>query len=391
MRTVTLSVAFNPLVDAAPLIVAERMGFAAEEGLSLDLRRAPSWSAVRDLLSFGHVEAAHLLSPVPVAQALGLGGTATTLDAVSVLSVNGNVVGVSAAMAERLRAAGHDFAFDDAGAAGRALIAAADAPLRVGVPFPFSMHAELMFYWLSALGLPAPQNLSVRTFPPATMADALKAGEIDAFCVGEPWGSYAVETGGATLLLPGAAIWAFSPEKVLAVRADWATAEPDLRGRLIRAVWRAGRWLSDPGSLTIAAELLSRAEHLGIAAELIERALSGRIVVSARGEERQVPRFVEFHRFCANFPWRSQGAWIGAQLSARTGLDRAQAAAAAAERFRSDYFRAAMAPTQCDIPSASSRLEGALSADTPAGSRSGRLILARDTFFDGQVFDPALS
>jgi NitT/TauT family transport system ATP-binding protein len=60
----TLKLGFIPLVDAAPLIVAEEMGFAAEEGPALDLVRAPSWSALRDQLSFGRVDAAHMLSPV---------------------------------------------------------------------------------------------------------------------------------------------------------------------------------------------------------------------------------------------------------------------------------------------------------------------------------------
>ena len=226
MIAATLSVGFLPLIDAAPLIVAHEMGFAAEESIALDLRRAPSWSSVRDMLSFGRVEAAHMLSPVPVAAALGLGGAGTPLSAVSVLGVNGTVIGVSNALAAKLSAHGHDFAFSDARAAGEALIAVADQPLRLGVPFPFSMHAELLYYWLSALGLPAPQSVEIRTVPPSLMADAMQAGEIDAFCVGEPWGSIAVENGVGTLLLPGRAIWRFAPEKVLAVRSDWASAEP---------------------------------------------------------------------------------------------------------------------------------------------------------------------
>ena len=73
MKAVTVSVGFIPLVDAAPLIVAQEMGFAAEEGIALALRRAPSWASLRDMLSFGQVEAAHMLSPIPVATALGLG------------------------------------------------------------------------------------------------------------------------------------------------------------------------------------------------------------------------------------------------------------------------------------------------------------------------------
>lgn len=388
MRAATLSVGFIPLVDAAPLIVAQDMGFAAEEGIALELRRAPSWSSLRDMLSFGQVEAAHMLSPVPVASALGLGGSGAPLSAVSVLSVNGSVIGVSRALAARLREQGHDFAFNDARAAGLALIAAAQNGLRIGVPFPFSMHAELIYYWLSALGLPAPQGVDIRTVPPQLMAEAIRAGEIDAFCVGEPWGSQAVETGMGELLLPGRAIWAFAPDKVLAVRSDWAEQEGALLGRLIRAVWRAGRWLADPGSHTLAAELLARPACLNLPAEMLERALTGRLVISPAGEERQVPGFVEFHRGAASFPWRSQAEWIGLQLAARTGLERAAARRAAARVFRSDLHRQALAGTHADLPGASAKIEGAVQAETSIASASGRLSLLPDAFFDGRFFDP---
>lgn len=388
MKGTTLSVGFIPLVDAAPLIVAQEMGFAAEEGISLDLKRAPSWSSLRDMLTFGHIEAAQMLAPVPVAAALGLGGTGTALSAVSVLSVNGTVIGVSSALAERLRAGGHDFNFADARAAGLALIAASEGNLRIGVPFPFSMQAELVYYWLSALGLPAPQSIDIRTVPPSLMADAIKAGEIDAFSVGEPWGSKAVENGVGELLLPGAAIWAFAPEKVLAVRTHWADAEPELLSRVIRSVWRAGRWLADPASRLLAAELLSRPVFLDLSAEIIERSLTGHLVISERGEHRTTPGFIEFHSGAATFPWRSQAEWIGLQLAARTGLDRVAALRAARGVYRSDLYRQALSVTGAELPGASSKLEGALQQDTSVPSESGSLVLRRDVFFDGRIFKP---
>ena len=114
MKTVTLPVAYMPLVDAAPLIIAQEMGFAEAEGLALDLIAAPSWSSVRDMLAFGRVDAAHLLSPVPVAMAMGLGGVTTPLSAVSVMSVNGDVIGVGRELEQRLRDIGYDFDFADA-------------------------------------------------------------------------------------------------------------------------------------------------------------------------------------------------------------------------------------------------------------------------------------
>ncbi|CUH75599.1 ABC transporter substrate-binding protein [Tropicibacter naphthalenivorans] len=384
-----LKVGFIPLVDAAPLIVAQEMGFAAEEGITLDLRRAPSWSALRDMLSFGHVDAAHMLAPVPVATAMGLGGGSAPMAAISVLSMNGNVIGVSRDLADRLRGVGHRFGFDDAREAGQALIAAAPGRLRIGVPFPFSMHAELVYYWLSSLGLPAPQSVDIRTVPPPLMSDALKAGEIDAFCVGEPWGSRSVEEGLGELLLPTRAIWAFAPEKVLAVRDDWARAEPALRDRLIRAVWRAGRWLGDPASRSLTGELLSRPEFLDIPAETLDRALSGDLVISPSGEMRQVPGFVEFFKGAATFPWRSQAEWIGQQLAGRTGLDRGTAIRAAREVFRSDLHREALRATTADLPGASSKIEGALPVPTAVSSKVGKLILEPDSFFDGRVFEPS--
>jgi len=385
-----VSLGFIPLVDAAPLIVAHEMGFAAEEGLALTLARAPSWSALRDMLRIGRLDAAHMLAPVPVAGALGLGGGSDGLSAVSVLSINGNVIGVSRALATRLRDGGHDFAFDDARAAGLALIAVADKPLRIGVPFPFSMHAELVFYWLTALGLPAPENLTVRTVPPALMGEAIRAGEIDAFCVGEPWGSQAVEAEVGELLLPCSAIWAFAPEKVLAVRDAWAEAEPDVVQALIRAVWRANRWLADPSSRMLAAEVLARPEWLDLSAELLDRALTGKLVIAPNGEMRSVPDLIEFHRGAATFPWRSQAEWIASRLARRVGLDPELAAQRARSTFRSDIYRAAMASTGADLPGASAKLEGSLQQDTAVASQGGRLILPRDAFFDGAIYEPLL-
>jgi len=388
MSTVPLNAGFIPLVDAAPLIIARELGFAEEEGLDLALRSAPSWSTLRDMLVLGQLEAAHMLAPIPVAMALGLGGLNTRIDALMVLSVNGNNIGVSSALAGRMHAAGYEFDFQDAHKAGRALIAACEARPRIGVPFPFSMHAELLYRWLGALGIAVPQELSVKTVPPPLMAQAMAEGEIDAFCVGSPWGSIAVENGVGELLLPTSAIWGFAPEKVLAVRRDWAANEPDLTRRLMRAVWRAGRWLDEAANRMTAAEILSRAEYLNVSAEVIERALTGRLVISPRGDTRSVERYLTFTEHAASFPWRSQAVWIAAQMAARMGLDRDAATKAAREVFRSDLYRANLRDLGVELPGASERVEGATQALTPAPAESGNLILAPDLFFDGQIFDP---
>ncbi|HHS94505.1 MAG TPA: nitrate transporter, partial [Rhodobacterales bacterium] len=260
--------------------------------------------------------------------------------------------------------------------------------LRIGVPFSFSMHAELLSYWLSSVGLSAIQGIDIRTVPPPLMAEAVRACEVDAFCVGEPWGTLAVENGLGELLLPTSAIWSFAPEKVLAVRKGWAADAPRRAEAMVRAIWRAGRWLAKPTNRLLAAEILSRPAYLDLPAEMIERALTGKLVISPRGEERRVDTFVEFYRNAAMFPWHSQARWISHRLAARAGIGEAEAMEKGKQVFRTDIFRAALAGTGADLPAKSSRPEGANPASGVFTGESGKPIPPPNVFFDCRVFDP---
>jgi len=193
----------------------------------------------------------------------------------------------------------------------------------------------------------------------------------------------------ADLLLPCSAIWAFAPEKVLAVRAEWAEDNTETAHRLIRALWRASRWLADPASLSLGTELLSRSAYLNLAPEIVECALIGRFTISSRGDVRTTTGFVDFFSGAAGFPWRSQAEWIGRQLAARLGLDRDIAAKAAQATFRSDIYRAALAQVAHDLPSSSAKVEGSVTEPLAVGSVGGNLILPRDVFFDGRIFEPS--
>ena len=62
-----ITLGFVPLLDASPLIVAHAKGFALKEGLDLRLLREMSWAALRDRISIGHIDAAHMPAPLPIA------------------------------------------------------------------------------------------------------------------------------------------------------------------------------------------------------------------------------------------------------------------------------------------------------------------------------------
>lgn len=389
MSRVELNLGYVPLVDAAPLVIARELGFAAEEGLVLNLQRQPSWSTLRDLLVMGHLDAAHMLSPLPIALSLGVGSIAAPVDVLMTLSANGNVVGASTELAERMRALGWDGRFDTPVETGRTLLTACPQP-RIGVPFPQSMHVELVHYWLASLGHVAPRIVTV---PPPQMTEAVRAGEVDAFCVGEPWGSVAVESGAGELILPGAAIWSFAPEKVLGARREWIERHPVQAKALMRAVWRAGEWLDHPGNRSLASEVLARRDCLNQPAALIDRAFRGELPTRPRALAARVPYFLRFHDNAATFPWRSQAAWIATRMAARHGLDAERAADVARAAFRTDLYRDNLIDLAPNLPCGSEKLEGAMARETAAPSLRGEVILGPDAFFDGQVFDmsPAVS
>ena len=387
MSVVRLNCGYVPLVDSAPLIVAQELNFAADEGVSLNLLRQPSWAALRDLLALGHLDAAHMLAPMPIAMSLGLSGAAAQIDALMVLSVNGTVIGVSNAMAAAMRAKGWPGGFAAPDATVGPLLHALDRPIRVGVPFPYSMHRLLFEYLIDHSGHTLPADIHIITTPPPLMADAVAADDIDVFCVGEPWGSVAVANDVGELILPGTAIWAHAPEKVLAARHDWIEENPSVVGSLMRAVARSAAWLDVPKNRPLAIEILARSAHLDLPHAALDHALMGRFATRFGAAPVDVPGFLRFHDRAANFPWRSQAAWIGAEIARLAGLDATHAISVAQSAMRPDCYRQFLGPIGFDMPGASAKIEGALTHPVAVASTRGEMILGPDAFFDGATFD----
>ena len=215
-------IGFIPLVDCAPLVALHELGFAREEGLEIVLSRETSWSNVRDKLAVRLYDASHLLAPMALATNLGLGGPRADIVAPYILNLNGDVICASTQLLDRMAEDGLDGASAMLEAIRRNLLG---RPMVIGVPFFFSTHHYLVRYWLASAGIDPDRQVRVEIIPPSLMAEAVRSGVIDGFCVGEPWGSVAVDAGLATIALPGRAVWAAAPEKVLGLRRS-STARP---------------------------------------------------------------------------------------------------------------------------------------------------------------------
>ena len=273
-----LRIGFVPLVDAANVIVAARMGFAEREGLAVDLSRERSWASVRDKLSVGYLDAAHVLSPMVVASRLGLGNFRSPLLAPAMLSLDGNEVTLGAELAA-LCAARTGYTPKGPVEWGRAVAAlVADggergAPLTFATVFPFSSHAYLLRDWLDGAGLDPDRDVNMTVLPPAMMADALAEGTIDGFCAGPPWGRLAEEHGAGRIAFRAVRMRSDVPEKALALREADPLRDPDTVSALVRAVVAAAEWVADEANASDLFALLGRADAVGVAPETIRAAV----------------------------------------------------------------------------------------------------------------------
>lgn len=382
-----MRIGFLPLVDAALPILAHELGFAEAQGLRLELVRDMTWATVRDRLLYGHTDAAHMVAPLAIASALGRGRPAVPMAVPFVLGLNGNAVTFSTPLAD---AVGLGNALGDPVAIGRALKqVAGERRLRFGVVHRYSSHNYMLRYWLAEVGIRPDVDIDIVVTSPPFAADALAAGEVDGICVGEPWNSIAVDRGVGRIALATAQIWRRGVEKVLAMRSAVADERREDVLKLVRALHAAAAHFVDPANAETNAAILARSDYLDSSTDSILRAITDRLRLTPGGEPVHYPDFMFQYREAANFPWRSQAAWLYAQMTRWDGVAYSDAdAATATEVFRPDLYREALSGSGAPLPGASSKIEGGLGAPIGAGSVQGRLTLGADRFFDGRSFDP---
>ncbi|WP_346897360.1 CmpA/NrtA family ABC transporter substrate-binding protein [uncultured Roseibium sp.] len=315
----TVIAGFIPLLDSALLVAAARCGFAEEEGIELKLVRETSWANIRDRISIGHFDVAHMLAPMPIAATLNLTSLSVPMLAPMTLGLGGNAISVSLALWKEMKGEGADGAGDPA-STGEALAkvisirrAEGKEPLRFGVVHPFSGHAYELRYWLAATGIDPDRDVEITVLPPPLMPDALLAGRIDGYCVGEPWNTISVQNGIGRIVTFKDAIWPASPEKVLGVTESWAGQNAETLQSLIRALIKAADWCANWDNAEDLAHLLAAPDYLDCAPETCIPALTGKLQLEP-GLSLDLPRFLSFAGPEALCPTGADGLWFYSQM-----------------------------------------------------------------------------
>ncbi|WP_126974638.1 CmpA/NrtA family ABC transporter substrate-binding protein [Frigidibacter oleivorans] len=364
------------LTDSAPLIIAKEKGLFDKWGLpDVSVEKQASWGATRDNMALGGgsggIDGAHILRPKIHLYSTGaVMQNNQPLPMYTLLNLNENCQGLSVAAAYadtgvRL----------DAGKLAEAFAAkkAAGTPAQVAMTFPGGTHDLWIRYWLAAGGINPDTDVDVIVVPPPQMVANMKVGNMDAFCVGEPWNEQLVHQNiGFTAATTGE-LWMRHPEKVLGMRADWVDANPNATVALMSAVMEAQMWCEKMENKQEMAEIVGRRQWYNVPVKDIIGRIKGEINYGNGRQETNLDLAMKFWGAGGetSYPWKSLDSWfitenkrwgyLPGDLDGKALIDATN---------RSDLWLQAAAN---------------LGLDT-AGFGDSRGV---ETFFDGKTFDPA--
>jgi nitrate/nitrite transport system substrate-binding protein len=364
------------LTDAAPLIIAKEKGIYDKYGLpDMQIEKQASWGATRDNMalggSAGGIDGGHILRPKAHLYASGrVMQNNQPLPMYTLLSLNEDCQGISVAKEYAETGAGLDSSplrevFARRKAEGHEVTAA--------MTFPGGTHDLWLRYWLAAGGIDPRADVNVVVVPPPQMVANMKVGNMDCFCVGEPWNEQLVNQDiGFTACTTGE-LWFRHPEKILGMRAAFVDENPKATLAIMMAVMEAQQWCDRMENKQEMAEIIGRRQWFNVPVPDIIGRIKGDINYGNGRVETGTNLLMKFwgEKGETSYPWKSLDTWF------------------MTENIRWGYF-----PGDTDVKALVDNtnrsdlwLEAAKElglSDLPEGDSRGV-----ETFFDGKVFDPA--
>ncbi len=305
-----LKLGFIALTDAAPLMIAKELGFFADRGLDVEVLKQASWPALRDALLNGQIDGAHCLYTMPFSVACGVGGSGSR-DLKVAMMLNQNGQGIT--LQRDVKAVG----YGDLAGAKEWLESKGSTSL--AMTFPGGTHDLWLRYWLAATKADT-SKVKISPIPPPQMVQNMAVGNVQGFCVGEPWNAVAVQKGVGFTHLTTQDVWQNHPEKALVVGTK-LTADTATLSDLMGAVLTACKWLDVTANRSKAADIISPTYYVNAPAAEIRGRLLGQYDFGPgigkrdyKGDQMQFFRNGE-----VNFPRRAHGIWAMSQFM-RHGL-----------------------------------------------------------------------
>ncbi|HZM47888.1 MAG TPA: CmpA/NrtA family ABC transporter substrate-binding protein, partial [Burkholderiales bacterium] len=283
-------VGFIPITCGTPIIMAEPMGFYKRHGLNVEVIKTAGWAVIRDKTINKEYDAAHMLSPMPIAITLGAGSNAIPYTVPAIENINGQAI--TLAIKHKDKRNPKDW-----------------KGFRFAVPFDYSMHNYLLRYYVAEHGLDPDKDIQIRSVPPPEMVANLRADNIDGFLAPDPVNQRAVYDGVGFIHTLTKDIWDGHPCCAFAASKEFVTQYPNTYRTLLKAIMEATAFATKPENRKQIAEAIAPANYLNQPVTVVEQVLTGTFA-DGLGNVRKEPKRIDFDPF----PWHSFAIWILTQM-----------------------------------------------------------------------------
>ncbi len=343
-----VKIGFIPLTDCASVVMASVLGIDQKYGVKIIPTKEASWPGVRDKLVNGELDLAHVLYGLVYGVHLGTAGPKKDMAVLMNLNQNGQAITLSKKLADKGAVDGASLA---------KLMASDKREYTFAQTFPTGTHAMWLYYWLAAHGINPMKDAKVITVPPPQMVANMRVGNMDGYCVGEPWNHRAIMDGIGITGTTTQDIWPEHPEKVLGTTSEWVQKYPNTARAVTAAILEAGKWIDGglQNKLKMAETIADRA-YVNTGVDAINQRILGRYQ-NGLGKTWDDPNHMKFFNDGAvNFPYLSDGMWFLTQHK-RWGLikDHPDYLGTAKAINRIDIYKQAASAAKVSLPKSEMR------------------------------------
>ena len=285
-----LKVGFIPITCATPIIMAAPMGFYAKQGLNVEVIKTAGWAVIRDKTLNKEYDAAHMLSPMPIAITMGVGSTPVPFTVPAIENINGQAITLSIK---------HKDKRDPKSWKG----------FKFAVPFDYSMHNYLLRYYLAEHGIDPDTDVQIRAVPPPEMVANLRADNIDGFLGPDPMNQRAVYDGAGFIHMLSKEMWDGHPCCAFAASKEFISTAPNTYAALLRAIIEATAFATKAENRKQIAAAIAPANYINQPEIVLEQILTGTFA-DGLGSVKTDAKRVDFDPF----PWESFAIWIMTQM-----------------------------------------------------------------------------
>ena len=354
-----VKIGFIPLTDCASVVMASVLGIDKKYGVTIIPTKEASWAGVRDKLVSGELDMAHVLWGLIYGVHMGTSGPKKDMAILMNLNHNGQAITLSKKLADKGAVDGPSLA---------KLMKAEKREYTFAQTFPTGTHAMWLYYWMASYGINPLKDAKVITVPPPQMVANMRVGNMDGYCVGEPWNHRAVADGIGITGITTQDIWKDHPEKALGTTAEFVKKYPNTSRAVTAAIIEAGKWID--ASLTNKnkmAETVADKAYVNTSVDVINQRILGRYQ-NGLGKTWDDPNYMKFYNDGAvGMPYLTDGMWFLTQHK-RWGL----------LKEHPDYLAVAKQVNQIDIYK---------QAATAAKASVPKDVMRTSKLVDGTVWD----